>query len=179
MLPIANGGTGANNAGKILNNIGQGTYTIGLNSNFDYEAWYEVGRMPMAAANLTQRTTFLVTGAWCHGMCFLHVGITLTSDGKSVNKDLSEMQMVGKTNQMSSGIFAVDAESEAGVAILYIKIQDQRWYNFKILHQQIYANYSSAGSDIVTLPQRWTLASNYGAPSSSVRKTSITKTLYC
>ena len=180
VLPVANGGTGGTNAAYILNMMGQGTYTVGVNEALDKTSWFEVARCPITSAGLTQRTTLLVSGSWGYGTCILHIAMTIDGNG-SILLSSCEMEMVAKTSQMTSGVFAVDASSEPGVAILYVKITEHSWYNFKILHQQIYANYSTeyGGHDITQLNQRWTFKVNYGAPASAVRKDSITRTLYC
>ena len=171
---------GSSNAGGILNKIGQGTYTVGVNNALDYASWFEVARCPITAGGLTQRTTILVNGSWGHGAGILH--ICLVVDGSNNNTLATahcEMQLMAKTNKLSSGKFAVDCSSTPGVAILYVYLNEQSWFNFKPLHQQSYANYSADGTDIVNLPNIWTFKTNYGPTASANRKSSITKTLYC
>ena len=181
VLPMANGGTGGSHAGHIMNNIGQGTYTVGVNDALDTTSWLEVARCPITAGGLTQKTTVLVNGSGSKGMCILNIAMTIDSnDGyTSFNTNISRMEIMSKTSKMTTGIFAVDTTSESGVAILYVKITDQRWYNFKVLHQQSFANYSANGRDIVNLPNTWKFKANYGATASVVRKTSINITMQC
>lgn len=178
-LPVARGGTGATNAGGILNTIGQGTYTIGVNTALDYASYFEVGRCPITAGGLTQRTTILVNGSWGHGAGILHICLVVDGNTGKLSTYDCEMQMMAKTNKMSSRKFYVDCTSEPGVAILYVYIDVQSWFNFKILHQQSYANYSSDGTDIVNLPHTWKFKVNYGSPANAVRKSSINTTFYC
>ena len=179
-LPVANGGTGGTNAGYFLNMMGQGTYTVGVNTALDKTSWFEVARCPYNAWGLTQRTTLLVNGSGGHGMCILH--IALRNDSGELKLSSCEMEMVAKTSKMSTGIFAVDTTTEPNTAILYVRLSfvgGAGWYNFKILHQQCFANYTTAGTDIVNLPNVWVFKANYGAPASANRKDNINITLSC